>query len=166
METSLINVYAIGDVVGGAMLAHKAMAEGRCAVKNAMGGEKRMDYKAIPRCIWTSPEVAAVGLTEQEAKERYGDVKVSSFPFTANGKAKILGETQGFVKIIAESHYGEILGVHLFGPHATEMIAESVLGMQMEASFHCLNETIHPHPTLSEALLEASLGLEGKALHI
>jgi dihydrolipoamide dehydrogenase len=166
METSLINVYAIGDVVGGAMLAHKAMAEGRCAVKNAMGGEKRMDYKAIPRCIWTSPEVAAVGLTEQEAKERYGDVKVSSFPFTANGKAKILGETQGFVKIIAESHYGKILGVHLFGPHATEMIAESVLGMQMEASFHCLNETIHPHPTLSEALLEASLGLEGKALHI
>jgi dihydrolipoamide dehydrogenase len=166
METSIKNVYAIGDVVGGVMLAHKAMAEGRCAAKNAMGREQRMDYKAIPRCIWTSPEVAAVGLTEQEAKQRYGDVKVSSFPFIANGKAKILGETQGFVKIIAESRSGEILGVHLFCPHATEMIAESVLGMQMEASFHRFNDTIHPHPTLSEALLEASLGLEGKALHI
>jgi len=166
METSVKNIYAIGDVVGGCMLAHKAMAEGRCAAENAMGIEKRMAYKAIPRCIWTSPEVAAVGLTEQEAKERYGDVKLSSFPFTANGKAKILGETSGFVKIIAEGRYGEILGVHLLGPHATEMIAESVLGMQMEASFHCINETIHPHPTLSEALLEASLGLEGKSLHI
>ncbi len=166
METSRKNVYAIGDVVGGVMLAHKAMAEGRCAAINAMGGEKRMDYRAIPRCIWTSPEVAAVGLTEREAKERYGDVKVGSFPFIANGKAKILGEIQGFVKIISESHYGEILGVQILGPHATELIAESVLGMQMEASFHCLNETIHPHPTLSEALLEASLGLEGKALHI
>ncbi len=166
METSLKNVYAIGDVVGGIMLAHKAMAEGKCAAENAMGIEKRMDYKAIPRCIWTSPEVAAIGLTELEARERYGDVKVISWPFTANGKAKILGETQGFVKIIAESRYGEILGVHLFGPHATEMISESVLGMQMEATFHCLNETMHPHPTLSEAILEASLGLEGKALHI
>jgi dihydrolipoamide dehydrogenase len=148
------------------MLAHKAMAEGRCAAKNAMGLEKRMDYKAIPRCIWTSPEVAAVGLTEREAKEQYDDVKISSFPFTANGKAKILGETQGFVKIISESHHGEILGVHILGPHATEMIAESVLGMQMEANVHCFNETIHPHPTLSEAVLEASLGLEGKTLHI
>jgi dihydrolipoamide dehydrogenase len=166
METSIKTIYAIGDAVGGVMLAHKAMAEGRCAAKNAMGREKRMDYKAIPRCIWTSPEVAAVGLTEQEAKERYGDVKISSFPFTANGKARILGETQGFVKIISESHYGEILGVHLLGPHATEMIAESVLGMQMEAGVHSFTETIHPHPTLSEALLEASLGLEGKALHI
>jgi dihydrolipoamide dehydrogenase len=166
METNIKNVYAVGDVVGGAMLAHKAMAEGRCAAKNAMGVEKRMDYKAIPRCIWTYPEVAAVGLTEQQAKERYDDVKVSSFPFIANGKAKILGETQGFAKIIAESRYGEILGVHLFGPHATEMIAESVLGMEMEATIDSFTGTIHPHPTLSEALLEASLGLQGKALHI
>ncbi len=166
METNIKNVYAIGDVAGGAMLAHKAMAEGRCAAANATGAEKRMDYKAIPRCIWTYPEVAAVGLTEQRAKQRHDDVKVSSFPFIANGKAKILGETQGFVKIIAESRYGEILGVHLFGPHATEMIAESVFGMQMEASVDSITGTIHPHPTLSEALLEASLGLQGKALHI
>ncbi len=166
METSIKNIYAIGDVIGGLMLAHKAMAEGRCAAINAMGTEKKMDYRAIPRCIWTSPEVAAVGLNEQEAKERYGDVKVSSFPLLANGKAKILGETQGFVKMIAESRYGEILGVHLFGPHATEMIAESVLGMQMEASADSFAETIHPHPTLSEAILEASLGLHGRALHI
>jgi dihydrolipoamide dehydrogenase len=166
METNIKNVYAVGDAVGGVMLAHIAMAEGRCAAKNAMGTETKMDYKAIPRCIWTYPEVAAVGLTEQQAKERYGDVKSNSFPFVANGKAKILGETQGFVKIIAESRYGEILGVHIFGPHATEMIAESVLGIQMEASVDSITETIHPHPTLSEALLEASLGLQGKALHI
>ncbi|MBN1830128.1 MAG: dihydrolipoyl dehydrogenase [Deltaproteobacteria bacterium] len=166
METTVKNVYAIGDAAGGLMLAHKAMAEGRCAAKNALGIESAMNYKAVPRCIWTSPEVAAVGLTELQAREQHDDVKVGSFPFTANGKAKIIGETQGFVKIISESRYGEILGVHILGPHATEMIAESVLGMQMEASFHCLNETIHPHPTLSEALVEAGLGLEGKSIHI
>jgi len=166
LETNIKNIYAIGDVAGGIMLAHKAMAEGRCAAKNSMGIEARMDYKAVPRCIWTSPEVATVGLTESEAQEQYDNVKVSTFPLTANGKAKILGNNSGFVKIISENNYGELLGVHILSPHATEMISESVLGMQMEASFHSINETIHPHPTLSEALLEASRGLEGKPIHM
>ncbi len=166
METKIKNVYAIGDAVGGIMLAHKAMAEGRCAAKNALGVSAAMDYRAVPRCIWTSPEVAAVGLTEKEARDKYENVKVNSFPYTANGKAKILGETGGFVKVVSETRYGELLGVHIIGPHATEMISESVLGIQLEATVSDINETIHPHPTLSEAFLEASLGLEGKSFHI
>lgn len=166
METNVKNIYAIGDAVGGIMLAHKAMAEGRCAARNALGMKKRMDYKAIPRCIWTSPEVAAVGLTEEEARKRYENVKTATFPFSANGKAKILGETQGFVKVIAESRHGELLGVHIICPHATEMIAESVLGLTLEATHTELSETIHAHPTLSEAIMEACLGLDGKSLHV
>jgi dihydrolipoamide dehydrogenase len=166
METSVKNIYAIGDAVGGIMLAHKAMAEGKCAARNALGVKKRMDYKAIPRCIWTSPEVAAVGLTEEEARKRFETVKTTTFPFSANGKAKIIGETQGFVKVISESRHGELIGVHIFCAHATEMIAESVLGLTLEATHKELSETIHAHPTLSEAIMEASRGLEGKSLHI
>jgi dihydrolipoamide dehydrogenase len=166
METSDQNIYAIGDAVGGIMLAHKAMAEGRCAARNALGIKKRMDYKAIPRCIWTSPEVAAVGLTEEEARRRYETIKTATFPLSANGKAKILGEAQGFAKIITESSHGELLGVHLICPHATEMIAESVLGLTLEATHTELGETIHAHPTLSEVVMEACLGIDGKSLHI
>ncbi|MBN1828314.1 MAG: dihydrolipoyl dehydrogenase [Deltaproteobacteria bacterium] len=166
METNVKNIYAIGDAVGGIMLAHKAMAEGKCAARNASGMKTRMDYKAVPRCIWTSPEVAAVGLTEGEARKRYETIKTATFPFSANGKAKIIGETQGFVKVISESSHGELLGVHIVGPHATEMIAESVLGLTLEATQAELSETIHAHPTLSEAVMEASLGLDGRSLHI
>lgn len=166
METNVRNIYAIGDAVGGIMLAHKAMAEGRCAAWNALGMKKSMDYKAIPRCIWTSPEVAAVGLTEEEARKRYETVKTATFPFSANGKAKILGEAKGFVKVISESRHGELLGVHIIGPHATEMIAEAVLGLTLEATHTELSETIHAHPTLSEAIMEASHGLDGKSFHI
>jgi len=166
METNVKNIYAIGDAVGGIMLAHKAMAEGRCAARNAVGMKKSMNYKVIPRCIWTSPEVSAVGLTEAEARKRYENVKTATFPFSANGKAKILGETQGFVKVIAESRHGELLGVHIVCPHATEMIAESVLGLTLETTYTELSETIHAHPTLSEAIMEACLGLDGKSLHI
>lgn len=166
METNVRNIYAIGDAVGGIMLAHKAMAEGRYAARNAVGMKKGMNYKVIPRCIWTSPEVAAVGLTEAEARKRYENVKTATFPFSANGKAKIIGETQGFVKVVAESRYGELLGVHIICPHATEMIAESVLGLTLEATHTELSETIHAHPTLSEAIMEACLGLDGKSLHV
>ena len=166
METNVQNIYAIGDAVGGIMLAHKAMAEGRCAARNAVGIKKRMEYKAIPRCIWTSPEVATVGLTEEEARKRYESIKIATFPFSANGKAKILGEMKGFVKVITESRYGELLGVHLIGPHATEMIAESVLGLTLEVTHTELGETIHAHPTLSESVMEACLGINGKSLHI
>ena len=166
METSIKNLYAIGDVVGNLMLAHKAMAEGRCAAQNAMGIVSEMDYRAVPRCIYTFPEVATVGMTEREAREKYGNVKIGRFPFRANGKALILGETDGMVKFIVEPQYGKVLGVGIIGPHATELIAEAVLGIKLEAHFNDFASSIHAHPTLSEGLMEAALGVEGRSLHI
>ena len=165
METNIPGVYAIGDVVGGLMLAHVAMDEGKCAVENIMGADCRIDYRAVPRCVYTSPEIAGVGLTETEAKEEYGNIKVGRFPFTASGRALILNETAGMTKIIADASYGEILGVHIIGPQATELIAEAVLGIKMEATFEDIASTIHAHPTLSEAMMEAALNIEGKAIH-
>jgi dihydrolipoamide dehydrogenase len=166
METNVPGIYAIGDVVGGAMLAHVAIAEGKCAAQNAMGIESRMQYQAVPRCIYTSPEVAAVGLTEDEARAKYGNVRVGRFPFRANGKAVVLGEETGVVKVIAEERYGQVVGVGIVGPHATDMIAEAVLGIQLEATVDDFASVIHAHPTLSEAVGEAALSAEGKPIHI
>jgi dihydrolipoamide dehydrogenase len=166
METNIPGIYAIGDVVGGIMLAHVAMSEGKCAVQNALGSESRIDNQAIPRCIYTSPEVAAVGLTEQQAKESYNKVQVGRFPFVGNGRALTLNQTAGMVKVITEADYGQILGVHILGPNATELIAEAVLAIHMEATFRDLGQTMHAHPTLSEAVMEAALGVEGCAIHI
>lgn len=165
METNIPGVYAIGDVVGGLMLAHVAMDEGKCAVENVMGADCKIDYRAIPRCVYTSPEVAGVGLTETDAKEEYGNIKVGRFPFTASGRALILNETAGMAKIIADASYGEILGVHIIGPQATELVAEAVLGIRMEATFEDIASTIHAHPTLSEAVMEAALNAGGKTIH-
>jgi len=165
METNVPGIYAVGDVVGGIMLAHVAMAEGECAVKNAMGHQSRISYRAIPSCIYTSPEVASVGLTEEEAKERF-DIQVGRFPFYACGKALVLNETYGMVKVIAEKRYGEVLGVHIIGPRATDMIAEAVLGISMEMTVEELAHAVHPHPTISEAMMEAALTLSGGAIHI
>ena len=165
METNIPGIYAVGDVVGGLMLAHKATAEGECAAMNAMGREKRMRYKAIPACIYTSPEAASVGLTEEAAREAY-DIQVGRFPFHGCGKAVILDQTYGMVKIISEKRYGEVLGVHIIGPHATDMIAEAVLGMSMEMTVEELAEAVHPHPTLSEAIMEAAQTLHGGAVHM
>ena len=166
METNIKDIYAVGDVVGGAMLAHTAMAEGSCAAQNAVGMGVEMDYRAVPRCVYTSPEVAAVGLTEKEAKEKYDNVRVGKFPFGANGKALVLDETEGMVKFIVDAQYGQVLGVEIIGPHATEMIAEAVLGIQLEATFNDFASAIHAHPTLSETVMEAALGVMGKSLHI
>lgn len=165
METNIPGVYAIGDVIGGLMLAHVAMEEGKCAVENSLGADCKMDYRAAPRCVYTSPEVAGVGLTEAEAKEEYSDIKVGRFPFKASGRALILNETAGMVKIITDAHYGQILGVHILGPQATELIAEAVLGIKMEATFDDIASTIHAHPTLSEAMMEAALNAGGKTIH-
>ncbi len=165
METNVPGVYAIGDVVGGLMLAHVATDEGKCAAENVMGADRKMDYKAVPRCAYTSPEVAAVGLTEKEARETYGDVKVGRFPFAASGRALILNQAAGMVKIIGDASYGEILGVHIIGPQATELVAEAVLAMKMEATSEDLASSIHAHPTLSEAVMEAALNAGGKAIH-
>lgn len=165
LGTNVPSVYAIGDVTGGLMLAHKAMEEGKCAVENALGAESKMDYRTVPRCVYTSPEVAGVGLTETLAREKYGNIKVGQFPFTASGRAVIQNETAGIVKIIADAKYGEILGIHIIGPQATELIAEAVLGMKLEATFEDIASTIHAHPTLSEAVMEAALNVEGKTIH-
>jgi len=166
MEATVPGIYAIGDVVGGVMLAHVAIAEGKCAAQNAMGIESKMNYQAIPRCIYTSPEVAAVGLTETEARTEYDNVKVGRFPFRANGKALVLDEQCGMVKMIAEGRYGQVLGVEIIGPQATEMIAESVLGIQLEATVNDFVSAVHAHPTLSETVVEAALSVEAKPIHI
>lgn len=166
MQTNVPGIYAIGDVVGKMMLAHVASHEGMVAVENAMGGEARMDYKAIPRCTYTRPEVAAVGLTEEAARERGDEITVGRFPFSANGKALCVGERDGFVKVIADKKYGEILGIGIIGPHATEMIAEGVLAIGMEGTVEDVARAIHAHPTLSEAKMEAALDVLGKAIHI
>jgi dihydrolipoamide dehydrogenase len=141
------------------------MAEGECAAYNAMGGEKKMDYKALPACLYTSPEVATVGLSEEAARERY-EVQVGRFPFAGCGKAVLLGKTMGMVKIIADKTYGEILGLHIIGPQATDLISEGVLAMSLESTVEELAHAIHPHPTLSETIMEAALTLCGGAVHM
>jgi len=165
METKIPGVYAIGDVVGGYMLAHVAMDEGKCAVENALGQAAKVDYRAVPRCVYTSPEIAGLGLTEAEARREYENVRVGRFPFIANGRALTLNRTKGMVKIIADTRYGQILGAHILGYAATELIAEVALTMQLEATFGDLASVIHAHPTLSEAVMEAALGVEGRSIH-
>jgi len=165
METKVPNIYAVGDVTGGIMLAHVAAAEGDCAAQNAMGLKKTVDLKTVPSCIYTSPEVATVGINEEEAKGKY-DVQVGRFPFKGCGKAVVMNETEGMVKIISEKKYNEVLGVHIIGPHATDLIAEAVLGMSMEMTVEELANAVHPHPTLSESVMEAALSLTGGAIHM
>lgn len=165
MRTNVPGVYAIGDVIGEPMLAHTAFHEGVVAVENCMGTPARMHYNAFPAAVYTAPEYASVGLTEAQARERYGDVNIGRFSFIANGKALGAGETEGSVKMIVDPRYGEILGVHIVGPHATALIAEAVLAMQSEATVDEIIATIHPHPTLSEPLHEAALDTKGMALH-
>lgn len=164
METHVPGIYAIGDVTGKIMLAHVAMEEGKVAVENVLGANRKMSYREIPRCIYTSPGVGGVGLTEAEAKKK-GNIKIGRFPLIASGKALILNETSGMVKIIADEKYGEILGVHIIGPEATELISEAVLAMSLEATFEEIAATIHAHPTLSESMMEAALAVGGKAIH-
>ncbi|EIW20101.1 MULTISPECIES: dihydrolipoyl dehydrogenase [Pelosinus] len=165
METSIPDVFAIGDVVGGIQLAHVASAQGIVAAQNAAGINSSYHDDAIPSCIYTNPEVAWVGMNEQAAKEKYGRIKVGKFPFQASGKAMAYGETNGFVKIICEEQYGEILGVHIVGPHATDLISEGVLAKSMEATLEELAHVIHPHPTLSEAIMEAAHVTMGQGIH-
>jgi dihydrolipoamide dehydrogenase len=166
METNIPGVYAVGDVTGQLLLAHFAFAQGEVAAENAVGREAQLDSLAVPRCVYTLPEVASVGLTEKEAREKGYEIKVGRFPFSANGKATVLGERIGFVKIVSEVKYGEILGVNIFGPHATDLIGEAVLAMTLEGTAQDIARAIHPHPTLTEALKEAALDVDGLSLHI
>jgi dihydrolipoamide dehydrogenase len=147
LRTNIPDIYAVGDVTGKVMLAHVATHQALTAVKNALGHEEKMNYKVIPSCIYTNPEMASVGLTEDEAKEKYGTIKVGKFPFSASGKAKTIGETEGFVKLICDSKWNEIIGVHIVGPHATELITEAALAIKMECTAEELAYTVHAHPT-------------------
>ncbi|HYK84661.1 MAG TPA: dihydrolipoyl dehydrogenase [Ktedonobacteraceae bacterium] len=165
METNLPGIYAIGDLVHGAGLAHVASMEGEVASDNATGHNAVMDYNVIPSPIYTFPEVAFVGLTEAQAKEKYPEAKVERFPWTAIGKAVAMAETDGFTKVIM-GKYGEILGAHIIGPDATNLITEYSLAMRGELTVDEIAETIHPHPTLSEGLREAVLAVEGRPIHI
>lgn len=157
MQTNVEGVYAIGDVAGPPWLAHKASAEGIVAVEKIAGlNPHPINYKNIPGCTYCQPQVASVGMTEKEAKEAGFDVRIGKFPYTANGKAHGIGEARGFVKLVIDNKYGEILGAHMIGPDVTEMIAELTLARNLEATAHSLIKTIHPHPTLSEAIMEAA----------
>ncbi len=167
-QTAEKGVYAIGDVVPTPLLAHLASKEGIVAIEH-MAGQKDVrpiNLRLVPNCTYCDPEVASVGLTEAKAREQGYDVKIGKFPFSASGKARILGEEEGFVKIIGESKYDEILGVHIIGPHATELIAEACVAMQLESTAEELGRTMHAHPTVSEAVMEAAEGVHGLAVHI
>jgi dihydrolipoamide dehydrogenase len=165
METNLPGIYAIGDLVHGAGLAHVASTEGEVASDNATGHEATMDYNVIPNPIYTFPEVAFVGLSEAEAKQKDPEARIDRFPWTAIGKAVAMGETDGFTKVI-RGKYGEILGAHIIGPDATNLISEYSVAMRGELTVDEIIETIHPHPTLSEGLREAVLAVEGRPIHI
>lgn len=166
MATSVPHIYAIGDVTGQVQLAHVASYEGSVAAENvAKGDHRKADYRAIPNAIYTIPEVASVGLTEAEAKEKGYDVQVGKFAFRPLGKAMAAGTPDGFVKVVAESKYGELLGVHVIGAHATDLIAQAVMAIKLEATVDVLVDTIHAHPTMSEAFLEAYEDTHGMAIH-
>jgi len=166
MRTSVPDVYAIGDVLGFHMLAHVASREGISAVEHIAGINHPLDFKIIPAGIYTFPEIAQVGLTEQEARAQEIDYKVSTFPLVANGKALAENEKDGLVKVIADRKYGEIIGVHIFAASATEMITEASLAMVLEATAEEVVATIHPHPSLSEMIHEVTEGIVAKPIHI
>ncbi len=166
MRTGEPNVYAIGDIVPTPALAHCASFEGILAIEHIKGLEVRpINYDHVPNCTYTDPEVASVGLTEKKAKERGYDVKIGKFPFTANAKARILGESGGLVKFVSDKKYDELLGVHIVGPRATELIAEACAGLELEATSESIARTMHAHPTLSEALMEAGEDVAGHSIH-
>lgn len=165
LQTSVPNIYAFGDVTGKQMLAHLASHMGIVAAENAMGHTVKMDYRAVPAPIYTVPEVASVGLSEQQARDQGYDVLTGRFPLRPLGRAMALGETEGLVKVVTERKYGELLGVHIFGPYATEMIHEAVIAIKLEATIEELMTTVHAHPTLSEAVGEAALDVRGEAIH-
>ncbi|MEP6905204.1 MAG: FAD-dependent oxidoreductase, partial [Gemmatimonadales bacterium] len=166
MRTNLPNVYAIGDAVGGKLLAHKAEEEGTIAAEVIAGHDVHMDYKSMPSVVYTWPEIATVGLTEQEVKDSGRKYRVGKFPFSANGRARTMGETDGFVKFIADEATDELVGCHMIGPNVSELIQEVVQAFEYRGSSEDIGITVHSHPTLSEAVKEAALGVMGRSIHI
>ena len=166
-QTNVAGVYAIGDIVHGPALAHVASAEGIICVENITGHHpEALDYGNIPGCTYCSPEIASVGLTEKAAKEAGYDIKVGKFPFSASGKASAAGHKDGFVKVIFDAKYGEWLGCHMIGANVTEMIAEAVVARKLETTGHEIIKSVHPHPTMSEAIMEAAAAAYGEVIHI
>ena len=166
METSFKNLYAVGDCASRILLAHVASREGEVAAENIMGHETVMDYKTVPSAIYTSPPVASVGLSEDDARKAGHRVQVGRFPLLANGKSVVTGDTGGMIKIVSDDRYGEILGVHIVGGPAIDMIGEGGLALRLEATLDEIVSTIHAHPTVGEALGEAALASWGRAIHL
>ncbi|MFZ6011011.1 MAG: FAD-dependent oxidoreductase, partial [Bacteroidota bacterium] len=166
-KTNVPGVYAIGDIVKGPALAHVASAEGIICVEKIAGHNPQpLDYNNLPGCTYCSPEIASVGYTEEAAKQAGYQVKVGKFPFSASGKAKAAGATDGFVKVIFDAKYGEWLGAHFIGHNVTEMIAEVVAARKLETTGHEIIKSVHPHPTMSEAIMEAAAAAYGEVIHI
>jgi len=166
MRTAVPNVYAIGDIAGQPMLAHKGSKEGVVAAAVIAGQPEEYDAKCVPAVIFTAPEMASVGLTEEQCKEQGLDYVTGSFPFAASGRAMTLMEAEGLVKVVADAKTDELLGVHMVGPEVTELIAEATLALEMGATAEDIARTIHAHPTLPEAFMEAAEAVHGMAVHI
>ena len=165
MQTNIPNIYAIGDVTNIIQLAHLASAQGIVAAKNILGKDSTIDYRAVPSAIFTSPEIATVGLSEKDLTDRLNEITIGKFPISANGKAMTYGETRGFIKIIKENKSGRILGTSIIGPHASDLIAEVTLAIQNKLTANDIINTIHAHPTISEVTHEGALSVEGGAIH-
>jgi dihydrolipoamide dehydrogenase len=166
-HTSVPGIYAIGDIVQGPSLAHVASAEGIICVEKIAGKDvEPLDYKNIPACTYTNPEIASVGLTESAAKEAGYEIRVGKFPFTASGKASASGSKDGFVKLIFDAAYGELLGAHMIGANVTEMISELVVARKLETTAYEIIKAVHPHPTMSEAIMEAAAAAYGEVIHL
>jgi dihydrolipoamide dehydrogenase len=165
-HTGVGNVYAIGDAIGGRMLAHKAEEEGIAAVENMAGKHGHVNYAAVANVVYTWPEIASVGVTEEEAKAAGTEYRVGKFPWLANGRAKAMGEADGMVKILADAKTDRLLGVHILGPRASDLIAEAALAMEFEGSAEDIARSVHAHPTLPEAVKEAAMAVAGRAIHI
>ncbi len=166
MQTTVANIYAIGDITNKLQLAHIASSQGIVAAENATGKRSVMNYKVVPGCIFTAPEIGTVGMTEAAAKESVKKIKIGKFFYAGLGKAMAIGETAGFYKIISDEETGEILGVHIFGAHATDIIAEAALAIQLECTVEELGKTIHAHPTLAEGVMEAAHAVHGECIHM
>jgi dihydrolipoamide dehydrogenase len=166
MKTSSPGIYAVGDVVGRGCLAHKAFMEARIAVENILGQTTQIDDRLIPICLYSNPEAASIGLSEEEAKKEWGEVNIGKFPFMACGQSIATQNQEGMVKIISEKKYGEVLGVHILGPHATELIHLGAMAMKHEIGVEGIKEMIFAHPTFSEAFFEAALDVSDQAIHM
>jgi len=165
-KTNIEGIYAIGDVSGPPLLAHKATKEGEIVAEVIAGHNAAMDWVAMPASTFTDPEISSVGMTEAEATKKGHELRVGKFPFAALGKAMAMRETDGFVKVIADKHSHQVLGVHIVGPEASAMISEAALSMEMSAFLEDVMLTVHPHPTLGEAMMEAAANALGQAIHI